>query len=143
MKKYTLGILMLAFTVSFLSACNAYTPGPVTTRSQAVPIPVPTTEEIALETTTEAPTTAAPETTMDANIWVETSAVETTEAKVYVYAVAGVNVREGSTKNSDVIGTLSEGDQVEKLGEEGSWVKIDYKGTPAYVYGQYLSEEKP
>ena len=143
MKRHTLGLLLLAFTVSFLSACNAYTPGPVTTRSQAAPIPVPTTEEIAVETTTEAPTTTAPETTIDANIWIETTEVETTEARVYLYAVSAVNVREGASKNSDVIATLSQGQKVEKLGEEGRWVMIDYNGSPAYVYGQYLSEEEP
>ena len=141
MKKILPGLLTLAFLVSFLSACNAYTPGPVTSRSQAAPIPVPTTE--AAPTTTAAPETTVPPTTADANIWVETTAPETTEAHIYLYAVSPVNVREGANKNSDVIATLSEGQKVEKLGEEGSWIMIDYKGQTAYVYGQYLSEEEP
>ena len=40
MKKQAAMLLLLAFCFSFITACNAYTPGPVTTRSQAAPVPV-------------------------------------------------------------------------------------------------------
>ena len=33
------------------------------------------------------------------------------------------------------------GDQVEKLGEDGGWVKIRYQGQEAWVYEDYMSEK--
>ena len=146
MKKQAAMLLLLAFCFSFITACNAYTPGPVTTRSQAAPVPVPTTE-IAVETTQEEATTPeeteAPSTTEDPSIWRETEEETTEEVKEYVYAVASVNVRVAASKESDIIATLNEGDMVEKLGEEGNWFKILYNDQEAFVYGTYLSAEKP
>ena len=148
MKKSAGILLLLAFSISFLCACNAYTPGPSTTRSQVAPVSVPPTELVetpAAPTETQpATTTAAPVTTAeDPAIWHQTEEVTTEEVKVYVYAVADVNVRTAANKNSDIIATLSYGDKVEKIGEEGSWFKIIYNDQEAFVYGTYLSEEEP
>ena len=51
-----------------------------------------------------------------------------------------VNVRDAASSQSRVIGELAKGDQVEKLGEDGGWVKIRYQGQEAWVYEDYMSE---
>lgn len=52
-----------------------------------------------------------------------------------------VNVRDAASSQSRVIGELAKGDQVEKLGEDGGWVKIRYQGQKAWVYEEYMSEK--
>lgn len=52
-----------------------------------------------------------------------------------------VNVRDAASSQSRVIGELAKGDQVEKLGEDGGWVKIRYQGQEAWVYEEYVSEK--
>lgn len=52
-----------------------------------------------------------------------------------------VNVRDAASSQSRVIGELAKGDQVEKLGEDGGWVKICYQGQEAWVYEEYMSEK--
>lgn len=52
-----------------------------------------------------------------------------------------VNVRDAASTQSRVIGELAKGDQVEKLGEDGGWVKIRYQGQEAWVYEDYMSEK--
>lgn len=56
-----------------------------------------------------------------------------------VYCLSPVNVREGGGNSYPVIGALTAGEAVEKLGQEGSWVKISYKGSVGWVYEKYLS----
>ena len=52
-----------------------------------------------------------------------------------------VNVRDAASSQSRVIGELAKGDQVEKLGEDGGWVKLRYQGQEAWVYEEYMSEK--
>lgn len=52
-----------------------------------------------------------------------------------------VNVCDAASSQSRVIGELAKGDQVEKLGEDGGWVKIRYQGQEAWVYEEYMSEK--
>ena len=52
-----------------------------------------------------------------------------------------VNVRDAASSQSRVIGELAKGDQVEKIGEDGGWVKIRYQGQEAWVYEDYMSEK--
>ena len=52
-----------------------------------------------------------------------------------------VNVRDAASSQSRVIGELAKGDQVEKLGEDGGWVKIRYQGQEAWVYEEDMSEK--
>ena len=52
-----------------------------------------------------------------------------------------VNVRDAASSQSRVIGELAKGDQVEKLGEDGGWVKIRYQGQEAWEYEEYMSEK--
>ena len=56
----------------------------------------------------------------------------------YSLAKSGVNVRQGPNKNTTVLGTLSTGDAVEKVGQEGKWVEIKYQDGTAYVFEDYL-----
>lgn len=64
---------------------------------------------------------------------------ETKEPENIVYCLSPVNVREGGGNSYSVIGALTAGEAVEKLGQEGSWVKISYKGSVGWVYEKYLS----
>ena len=52
-----------------------------------------------------------------------------------------VNVRDAASSQSHVIGELAKGDQVEKIGEDGGWIKIRYQGQEAWVYENYMSEK--
>lgn len=67
----------------------------------------------------------------------------TEEAKEMVYCTSAVNVRDAASKSSQVIGMLNPGDAVERLGQEGGWVKILYEGQEAYVYQDYVSNAQP
>ena len=141
MKKQLALWILFAFTFSFLCACSAVTPGPSTTRSQAAPMTVPTTA--APETETETQTTEKE--TEQYSTWAgvthdETDTLPDAEDVTgeILYATSGVNVREGADKRSKVLGTLSEGDAVEKVGQEGKWVEIKYNDGTAYVFEDYL-----
>lgn len=48
-----------------------------------------------------------------------------------------VNLRSAASTNSDVIGSLSKGTTVTKLGEEGDWYKVDANGKTGYVSSQF------
>lgn len=61
------------------------------------------------------------------------------EPENLVYCLSPVNVREGGGNSYPVIGALTAGEAVEKLGQEGSWIKIAYKGSEGWVYEKYLS----
>lgn len=58
-----------------------------------------------------------------------------------ITCISPVNVRDAASSQSRVIGELAKGDQVEKLGEDGGWVKIRYQGQEAWVYEDYMSEK--
>lgn len=58
-----------------------------------------------------------------------------------ITCISPVNVRDAASSQSRVIGELAKGDQVEKLGEDGGWVKIRYQGQEAWVYEEYMSEK--
>lgn len=58
-----------------------------------------------------------------------------------ITCTSSVNVRDAASSQSRVIGELAKGDQVEKLGEDGGWVKIRYQGQEAWVYEEYMSEK--
>lgn len=54
-------------------------------------------------------------------------------------AIDNVNVRTGMSTDSEIIGSLSEGDTVTVYSEQDGWAEIVYEGTTAYVSAQYLS----
>ena len=49
---------------------------------------------------------------------------------------AGCNVR--ATAGGDILFTLSAGTQVEKTGEEGEWIQINYNGQTGYIHNSLL-----
>lgn len=50
----------------------------------------------------------------------------------------GCNVRAEASDESEIIGGLDEGTQVEKTGQEGDWIQIDYEGQTGYVFSSLL-----
>lgn len=63
----------------------------------------------------------------------------------YVYNVssAGLRVRKEPNTNCTVLGTLYSGNSVNIVGETGSWYKIKYNSSYAYVHKDYITENKP
>lgn len=60
-----------------------------------------------------------------------------------MYAIKAVNVRASYTTGSDVLSHLKAGQQVEVTGmSENGWIRIKYNGKDAFVYKDYLSEDK-
>ena len=51
------------------------------------------------------------------------------------------NVRAAASSDAEILGGLSAGTEVEKKGEDGEWVQIDYDGTEAYVHNSLLQEK--
>lgn len=51
-----------------------------------------------------------------------------------------LNVRSGPGTDYDKIGALNNGETVVILGQEGTWVMIDYEGRQAWVYSRYIQE---
>ena len=51
------------------------------------------------------------------------------------------NVRAAADDESEVIGGLPAGTEVEKKGESGDWIQIDYEGSEAYVFSSLLEEK--
>ena len=55
---------------------------------------------------------------------------------------SSVNVRSGPSTSNSILGKLNKNDKVEVISESGSWSKINYKGSTAYVSSQYLSNKQ-
>ena len=75
-----------------------------------------------------------------------TSSSETEINKTgYVYNVSsgGLRVRKEASTSSTVLGTLYSGNSVNIVGETGSWYKIKYNSSYAYVHKDYITETKP
>ncbi|MBQ5696186.1 MAG: SH3 domain-containing protein [Clostridium sp.] len=62
----------------------------------------------------------------------------------YVYNVSsgGLRVRKEASTSSTVLGTLYSGNSVNIVGESGSWYKIKYNSSYAYVHKDYITENK-
>lgn len=61
-------------------------------------------------------------------------------ADSYTVNASVLNVRENTSKESAVIGTLTDGESVEVLKIENDWAAIEYAGRRAYVKSSYLTE---
>ncbi|MCD8125348.1 MAG: SH3 domain-containing protein [Lachnospiraceae bacterium] len=141
MKRINIEFLLILCLVFGLTACNAVTPGPSTTRSSAAAITATTAEEAQDE---EDDAQSSGEGITEEESSAEESETETEAAEEdLVYATSGVNVRDAASSNSNIVGTLSEGEAVVKIGEEGSWTKVEYNGAECYVYSEYLTETAP
>ncbi|MEF9941506.1 MAG: hypothetical protein RSA90_01060 [Lachnospiraceae bacterium] len=61
-----------------------------------------------------------------------------------VYATAGVHIRESYTTHSKIVGSLAQGSSIQRNGVcENGWSRVNYKGSDAYVYGDYLTTTAP
>lgn len=62
----------------------------------------------------------------------------------YVYDLDGysLRVRKAPNTNSEVLGSLYEGNTVNIIGEEGNWYRISYNNSVAYVSKDYVTLEK-
>ena len=78
-----------------------------------------------------------------------TGNTDSSEAEInktgYVYNVSsgGLRVRKEASTSSTVLGTLYSGNSVNIVGETGSWYKIKYNSSYAYVHKDYITENKP
>ncbi|HAT4214272.1 TPA: SH3 domain-containing protein [Clostridium perfringens] len=70
------------------------------------------------------------------------SAPENTEKTGVVNVSSSLNVREGASTSSKVIGSLSGNTKVIIVGEEGAFYKIEYKGSHGYVAKEYIKDIK-
>ncbi|MCF2685835.1 SH3 domain-containing protein [Clostridium perfringens] len=70
------------------------------------------------------------------------STPENTEKTGVVNVSSSLNVREGSSTSSKVIGSLSGNTKVTIVGEEGAFYKIEYKGSHGYVAKEYIKNIK-
>ena len=57
---------------------------------------------------------------------------------IHISVTEGCNVRAEASDESEIIGGLDEGTQVEKTGQEGDWIQIDYEGQTGYVFSSLL-----
>ena len=68
------------------------------------------------------------------------STPESTEKTGIVNVSSSLNVREGASTSSKVIGSLSGNTKVTIVGEEGAFYKIEYKGSHGYVSKEYVKD---
>ena len=65
---------------------------------------------------------------------------ESNEKTGIVNVSSSLNVREGASTSSKVIGSLSGNTKVTIVGEEGAFYKIEYKGSHGYVAKEYIKD---
>ncbi|MGG7155294.1 SH3 domain-containing protein [Clostridium perfringens] len=70
------------------------------------------------------------------------STPESTEKTGIVNVSSSLNIREGASTSSKVIGSLSGNTKVIIVGEEGAFYKIEYKGSHGYVAKEYIKDIK-
>ena len=68
------------------------------------------------------------------------STPENTEKTGIVNVSSSLNVREGASTSSKVIGSLSGNTKVTIVGEEGAFYKIEYKSSHGYVAKEYIKD---
>ncbi|MCI2778657.1 SH3 domain-containing protein [Clostridium perfringens] len=68
------------------------------------------------------------------------STPESTQKTGIVNVSSSLNVRSGASTSSKVIGSLSGNSKVTIVGEEGSFYKIEYKGSHGYVAKEYIKD---
>ena len=69
-----------------------------------------------------------------------TGSADTADGTILV-VTEDCNVRAAADDESEIIGGLPAGTEVEKKGESGDWIQIDYEGSEAYVFSSLLEEK--
>lgn len=70
----------------------------------------------------------------------DTGSEDTAEGTILV-VTEDCNVRAAASSDAEILGGLSADTEVEKKGEDGEWVQIDYDGTEAYVHNSLLKRK--
>jgi uncharacterized protein YgiM (DUF1202 family) len=63
-------------------------------------------------------------------------------ATTQMTATVGVNIRSGSSTDTDILGGLFRGQTVTAISSSEGWTKISYDGSTAYVASRYLTKGK-
>jgi uncharacterized protein YraI len=64
-------------------------------------------------------------------------------SKVYVQSqVNGLNVRSAGTLSGKVIGKINKGQQLQRTGSKGAWIRVNYKGKSGWIATKYLRTVK-
>jgi uncharacterized protein YgiM (DUF1202 family) len=63
-------------------------------------------------------------------------------ATTQMTATVGVNIRSGSSTDTDILGGLFRGQTVTAISSTEGWTKISYDGSTAYVASRYLTKGK-
>lgn len=93
------------------------------------------------EQTTEQPTDDGQTDTPDSQQPEENGTDDQQPDTVSVQIISNsVNVRDGSSTDSNVLGKVGQGETFTKLGVDGEWTQIDYNGTTAYVKTEFVQE---
>ena len=71
----------------------------------------------------------------------DATAADPAETGTTLVVTEDCNVRAQASSDGEIIGGLSAGTEVEKKGESGDWIQIDYDGTEAYVNSSLLTEK--
>lgn len=66
------------------------------------------------------------------------NAASNAEEGAILTVTEGCNVRAEASSDGDIIGGYDEGAQVEKLGVDGDWIKIEYEGQTGYIHNSLL-----
>ena len=98
-----------------------------------------TTEDQPAENTTQQEQPQASENTGE-NTGDNTSEDTTQNTTQKVRTTAKVFVRSGPGKNYSEHGKAEAGTEFTKLGEEGDWIKVDYKGAEGYIRSDFLED---
>ncbi len=73
----------------------------------------------------------------------ETPKATYTEVNETVYATGSVNVRSSASTSASIIGSLSVGQEITRIGRgSNGWSRVKYNGQTAYVSSNYLTTEK-
>lgn len=88
--------------------------------------------EITAENTTESGNQIAEETEIP-----EENSSEVEESST-VLTTAHVNVRSGPSTESESLGKLAPGTEVERISDDGEWSTVSYEGGTAYIASEYL-----
>lgn len=58
-----------------------------------------------------------------------------------VYTLYNVNVRADASEDAEILGTLSEDEEVTRTGMcDNGWSRVAYEGKTGYIWGEYLSD---
>ncbi len=54
----------------------------------------------------------------------------------------GLNVRQGPSSSTTILGSLPRGSEIAIVGESGAWLQVEYFGQTAFVFGKYVDQKQ-